>query len=147
MWKYTWTADQVRSLKRSDKQDGLFLGKFLAKVPGTYKMEVKIIGQRLAKSPFSFLLKVRELNIIGELDFPWEMRPCPAGIAVNNKVLLLWLIWMVTVSRYLMKQESLCENLVVLDTWMDSLTNQSTSHSSTMTRFWWQMNVITEYNS
>ena len=70
MWKYTWTADQVRSLKRSDKQDGLFLGKFLAKVPGTYKMEVKIIGQRLAKSPFSFLLKVRELNIIGELDFP-----------------------------------------------------------------------------
>ena len=23
VWKYTWTADQVRSLKRSDKQDGL----------------------------------------------------------------------------------------------------------------------------
>ena len=42
----------------------------LAKVPGTYKMEVKINGQRLSKSPFSFLLKVRELNIIGELDFP-----------------------------------------------------------------------------
>ena len=68
MWKYTWTADQVRSFKRSDKQDGL--GKFLAKVPDTYKMEVKINGQKLAKSPFSFPEKVRELNIIGKLDFP-----------------------------------------------------------------------------
>ena len=70
MWKYTWTADQVRSLKRSDKQDELFLGKCLAKVPGTYKMEVKINGQKLAKSPFSFPEKLRELNIIGKLDFP-----------------------------------------------------------------------------
>ena len=70
MWKYTCAADQVRSLERSDEQDELFLAKFLAKVPGTYKMEVKINGQKLAKSPFSFPEKGRELNIIGKLDFP-----------------------------------------------------------------------------
>ena len=70
VWKYTCVADQVRSLERSDEQGELFLAKFLAKVPGTYKMEVKINGQKLAKSPFSFPEKVRELNIIGKLDFP-----------------------------------------------------------------------------
>ena len=32
--------------------------------------QVKINGQKLAKSPFSFPEKVRELNIIGKLDFP-----------------------------------------------------------------------------
>ena len=36
-------------------------------------MEVKINGQKLVRSPFSFLVKVRELNIIGKLDFPGEM--------------------------------------------------------------------------
>ena len=48
-------------------------------------MEVKINGQKLAKSPFSFPEKGRELNIIGKLDFPGEMPPSSAGIAVNSK--------------------------------------------------------------
>ena len=98
-------------------------------------MEVKINVEKLVRSPLSFLVKVRELNIIGKLDFPGEMPPSPAGIAVNSKGVIA------------VTQERLRENLVVVDTWMDSLTNQSTSHSSTMTRFWWQMNVITEYSS
>ena len=33
-------------------------------------MEVKINVQKLVRSPLSFLVKVRELNIIGKLDFP-----------------------------------------------------------------------------
>ena len=60
----------MRSLERSDKQDGLFLAKFLAKVAGTYKMEVKINGQKLAKSPFSFQKKYESYRVIGKLDFP-----------------------------------------------------------------------------
>ena len=58
---------------------------FSAKVLGTYRMEVKINGQKLVRSPFAFLIKVRELNIIGKLDFPGEMPPSPEGIAVNSK--------------------------------------------------------------
>ena len=48
-------------------------------------MEVKINVEKLVRSPLSFLVKVRELNIIGKLDFPGEMPPSPAGIAVNSK--------------------------------------------------------------
>ena len=78
-------ADQVRSLVTSEKEDGNFQAKFVAKVPGTYKIEVKINGQKLAKSPFSILVKARELNVIGKLDVQGEMLQGPAGIAVNSK--------------------------------------------------------------
>ena len=78
-------ADQVRSLATSEKEDGNFQAKFVAKVPGTYKMEVKINGQKLAKSPFSIPVKVRELNVVGKLDVQGEMLQGPAGIAVNSK--------------------------------------------------------------
>ena len=78
-------ADQVRSLVKSEKEDGNFQAKFVAKVPGTYKIEVKINGQKLAKSPFSILVNARELNVIGKLDVQGEMLQTPAGIAVNSK--------------------------------------------------------------
>ena len=78
-------ADQVRSLATSEKEDGNFQAKFVAKVPGTYKIEVKINGQKLAKSPFSIPVKVRVLNVIGKLNVQGEMLQGPAGIAVNSK--------------------------------------------------------------
>ena len=78
-------ADQVRSLATSEKEDGNFQAKFVAKVSGTYKMEVKINGEKLAKSPFSIPVKVRELNVVGKLDVQGEMLQGPAGIAVNSK--------------------------------------------------------------
>ena len=78
-------ADQVRSLVTSEKEDGNFQAKFVAKVPGTYKIEVKINGQKLARSPFSILVKARELNIVGKLDIHGEMLQGPTGIAVNSK--------------------------------------------------------------
>ena len=78
-------ADQVRSLATSEKEDGNFRAKFVAKEPGTYKMKVKINGQKLAKSPFSILVKARELNVVGKLDLRGEMLQAPTGIAVNSK--------------------------------------------------------------
>ena len=78
-------ADQVRSLVTSEKEDGNFQAKFVAKVPCTYKMEVKINGQKLAKSPFSIPVKVRELNVVGKLDVQGGMLQGLTCIEVNNK--------------------------------------------------------------
>ena len=78
-------ADRVRSLVTSEKEDGCFQAKFVVKVPGTYKIEVKINGQRLVKSPFTIVVKAREFNIVGKLDFQEAVRRAPAGIAVNSK--------------------------------------------------------------
>ena len=78
-------ADQVRSLVTSEKEGGCFQAKFVVKVPGTYKIEVKVNGQRLVKSPFTIVVKAREFNIIGKLDFQGEVPQAPAGIAVNRK--------------------------------------------------------------
>ena len=78
-------ADQVRSLVTSEKEDRCFQAKFVVKVPGTYKIEVKVNGQRLVKSPFTILVKARELNVVGKLDFQGEVLQLPVGIAVNSK--------------------------------------------------------------
>ena len=78
-------ADQVRSLVTSEKEDGNFQAKFIAKVPRIYEMEIKINGQKLAKRPFPILVKARELNVVGKLDFQGEIPEGPAGIAVNSK--------------------------------------------------------------
>ncbi|RMX56900.1 hypothetical protein pdam_00025099 [Pocillopora damicornis] len=75
----------VRSLATSEKEDGNFQAKFVVKVPGTYKMEIKINGEKLARSPFSIPVKVRELNVLGKLDLQGEMLQGPTGIAVNRK--------------------------------------------------------------
>ncbi|XP_022805529.1 E3 ubiquitin-protein ligase TRIM71-like [Stylophora pistillata] len=81
-------ADQVRSLVTSEKEDGHFLVKIMAKVPGVCKMEVKINGLKLAKSPFSLPVKAREFNVIGKLDFQGELSQGPTGIAVNKSLSL-----------------------------------------------------------
>ena len=78
-------ADQVRSSVTSEKEDGNFQAKFVAKVPGIYKIELKTNGEKLARSPFSILVKARELNVIGKLDVQGEMLQGPAGVAVNSK--------------------------------------------------------------
>ena len=78
-------ADQVRSLVTCEKEKETFQAKFVAKVPGTYKIEVKINGQRLVKNPFTIVVKAREFNIVAKLDFQGEMLQSPAGIAVNSK--------------------------------------------------------------
>ena len=78
-------ADQVRRLVICEKEDGTFRAKFVAKVPGTYKMEIKINGEKLANSPFTVLVKAREFNVVGKLDFQGEVPQRPAGIAVNSK--------------------------------------------------------------
>ena len=78
-------ADQVRSLVTCEKEDGTFQAKFVAKVRGTYKMEVKINGEKLANSPFTVLVKAREFNVVGKLDFQGEVPQGPTGIAVNSK--------------------------------------------------------------
>ena len=78
-------ADQVRSLVTSEKEDRCFQAKFVVKVPGTYKIEVKVNGQRLVKSPFTIVVKAREFNIVGKLDFQGEVPQALAGIAVNSK--------------------------------------------------------------
>ena len=78
-------ADQVRSLVTIEKEDRFFQANFVVKVPGTYKIEVKVNGQRLVKSPFTIVVKAREFNIVGKLDFQGEVPQFPAGIAVNSK--------------------------------------------------------------
>ena len=78
-------ADQVRSLVTSEKEDGCFQANFVVKVPGTYKIEVKVNGQRLVKSPFTIVVKAREFNIVGKLDFQGEVPQALAGTAVNSK--------------------------------------------------------------
>ena len=75
------SSDQVGSLVTSEKENEIFQ----AKVLGTYKIEVKVNGQRLFKSPFAILVKARGLNVVGKLDFQGQMLRGPAGIAVNNK--------------------------------------------------------------
>ena len=78
-------ADQVRSLVTSEKEDEFFQANFVVKVPGTYKIEIKVNGQRLVKSSFTIVVKAREFNIVGKLDFQGEVPQAPAGIAVNSK--------------------------------------------------------------
>ena len=78
-------ADRVRSLVTCENEEGTFQAKFVAKVPGTYKMEVKINGEKLAKSPLTVLVKAREFNVVGKLDFQGGVPQRPVGIAVNSK--------------------------------------------------------------
>ena len=48
-------------------------------------MEVKINGEKLANSPFTVLVKAREFNVVGKLDFQGDVPQAPTGIAVNSK--------------------------------------------------------------
>ena len=108
-----------------EKEKETFQAKFVAKVPGTYKIEVKINGQRLVKSPFTIVVKAREFNIVGKLDFQEAVRRAPAGIAVNSK----GVIAVADINCQLMRQESLSEKLVVKVTRMGNLRVRLRSHS------------------
>ncbi|XP_078376430.1 E3 ubiquitin-protein ligase TRIM45-like [Oculina patagonica] len=81
-------ADQVASLTTCKKEDGNFQVKFVPKVPGSYKIEVKINGEKLAKSPFTIQVKERQFNVVGKLDLQREVLQGPTGIAVNSKGLI-----------------------------------------------------------
>ena len=62
--------------------------KFIPKVPGAYSIEVKINGDTLANSPFTVVVKERELIVVGELDLnllEGEQVDNLFGIAVNTK--------------------------------------------------------------
>ena len=62
--------------------------KFIPKVPGAYSIEVKISGDTLANSPFTVVVKERELTVVGELDLnslEGEQVDILVGIAVNMK--------------------------------------------------------------
>ncbi|XP_078376557.1 E3 ubiquitin-protein ligase TRIM45-like [Oculina patagonica] len=80
-------ADQVVSLTTS-KKDGNFQVKFVAKVPGTYTIEVKINGEKLANSPFTVQVKERQFNVVGNLDLQGEVFKGPTGIEVNSEGLI-----------------------------------------------------------
>ncbi|XP_022805535.1 E3 ubiquitin-protein ligase TRIM71-like [Stylophora pistillata] len=78
-------ADWVSNLVTSEKEDDSFIVKFVAKVPGTYEMAVKINGQKLAKSEILIPVKARQLHFAGKLDFQGAVSQGPAGVAVNSK--------------------------------------------------------------
>nr|XP_058942515.1 E3 ubiquitin-protein ligase TRIM71-like [Pocillopora verrucosa] len=68
-------------------ENGRFEVKFIPKVPGAYSIEVKINGDTLANSPFTVVVKERELTVVGELDLnllEGEQVGNLFGIAVNT---------------------------------------------------------------
>ena len=82
-------ADQVATLTICKQQDGKYQVKFVANVPQTYNVTVKINGKSLANSPFSIRVNERRFDVIGELklnigEVSWK----PRGIAVNRKGLI-----------------------------------------------------------
>ena len=78
-------ADQVASSTICMKEDGNLQVKFVAKVPDTYEIEVKINGEKLANSPFTVQVKERQFNVVGKLNLQGQVLQGPTGIAVNSK--------------------------------------------------------------
>jgi len=71
----------------SEKENGKFKVNFTPKVPGAYKIEVKINGDKLANCPFTAQVNERELVVVGELNlklFQGDKLQNPYGIAVNT---------------------------------------------------------------
>jgi len=71
----------------SEKENGKFKLHFTPKVPGAYKIEVKINGDKLANCPFTAQVNERELVVVGELNlkfFQGDKLQKPHGIAVNT---------------------------------------------------------------
>ena len=81
-------AEQERSLIICDKDDGNFQVKFVPKVPGKCNITVKINGDKLANSPFTVQVKVRQIEIVNEFDLKGELPQEPRGIAVNSNGLI-----------------------------------------------------------
>jgi len=71
----------------SEKENGKFKVNFTPKVPGAYKIKVKINGDKLANCPFTAQVNERELVVVGELNlkfFQGDELQNPGGIAVNT---------------------------------------------------------------
>ena len=70
------------------KENGCLQLKFTPKLPGSYRIEVKINGDKLPTCPYTLNVKERELVIVGELNlklFPGDTLLSLIGIAVNKK--------------------------------------------------------------
>nr|XP_058949738.1 E3 ubiquitin-protein ligase TRIM71-like [Pocillopora verrucosa] len=81
-------AKDVIQITQKNTENGRFEVKFIPKVPGTYSIEVKINGDTLANSPFTVVVKERELTVVGELDLKLlegERVDNLFAIAVNTK--------------------------------------------------------------
>ena len=81
-------VEKVSSLIVCDQEDGNTHVKFVPKVPGRFKMSVKINGEELATSPLTVQVKERLIQVVGELDLKGEIPVKPRGIAVNSKGLI-----------------------------------------------------------
>ena len=78
-------ADKIGSLTTCEKQDGDYTVKFTPRVPGTFKIIIKVNGKEFAGSPYIVQVKQRLIQVVGELKVKGETFEQPSGIAVNNK--------------------------------------------------------------
>jgi len=81
-------AKDVANVFVSEKEDGNLELKFTPKVPGAYRIEVKINGDKLPTCPFTVQVKERKLVVVGGLDlkfFPGDVPQRLYGIAVNTE--------------------------------------------------------------
>ena len=81
-------TEKVSSLIVCDQEDGHIPVKFVPKVPGCFKITVKINGEELATSPLTVQVKERLIQVVGELHLEGEIPKCPQGVAVNSKGLI-----------------------------------------------------------
>jgi len=80
-------AEDVTNAIVSEKEDGNLQLKFTPKVPGTYRIEVKINSDKLPTGPFTVQVTERELVVVGELDlkfFPGDVPEKLYRIAINT---------------------------------------------------------------
>ena len=81
-------AEDVTQVTVCNTENGIVEVKFIPKLPGAYSIEVKINGDTLVNSPFTAVVKERELIVVGELDLhllEGEQVDILVGIAVNTK--------------------------------------------------------------
>ena len=82
-------VEKVSSLIVCDQEDGNITSEVCTpKLPGHFKISVKINGEELATSPLTVQVKERLIQVVGELDLKGEVPKGPRGIAVNSKGLM-----------------------------------------------------------
>ena len=78
-------AHKTGSLTTCEKQDGDYTVKFTPRVPGTFKIIIKVNGKEFAGSPYIVQVKQRLIQVVGEVEIKGETLVKPMGIAVNGK--------------------------------------------------------------
>ena len=78
-------ADIIGSLTTCENQDGDYSVKFTLKVPGTFKIIIKVNGKEFAGSPYLVQVKQRLIQVAEEVEIKGETLVTPIGIAVNSK--------------------------------------------------------------